>query len=342
MAGPALSHEPGPRRASRFALGITLSFTLAQTLGWPFAFICPVLTLVLLIEAEPLPLRNVLAILRSTVVALVIGYVLALVLLPYPAVLVAAACLLMYRFFIYILTSGAHLLSIVTMLIGFILIPVVVKLLPELAIIAGIGIFTSLLIALICGWTMFLIMPAPTPPPDHHHHAPMDPSEAVPLARTMTLVAAPLLASFLMFGWTSILVLVYTTLLATALSDVDSAKMGWKFIVANLVIGGVGMYLFYEALVAGPNIVLMIALAITFMFLYGLKVFSDSPHAGWWFSGSIGFLFLVGSALPSDKAIASVKIIDRVAQIGLASLYVIFAYRVIDLFKGLFSKSKGM
>ena len=333
MAGPAPSNEHVFRRVIRFALGITLAFLLAQTLGWPFAFLCPVLTLILLIEAEPIPLSDVLAILWTSLMALITGYVLALVLLPYPAVLVIGACLLMYRFFIFILTSGAHLLSIVSMLIGLILIPVVTKVLPGLAVIAGIGIMTSLVIAIIVGWTMFLLIPAPPAPADPHHHGGVDVKDAIPLARTMTLVAAPLLVAFLLFGWTKILVLVYAILLATALSDVGSAKMSHKFVTANLLIGGIGVYLFYEALVAVPNIFFMVILAIFFLVICGSRVFSDSPSAPLWFSGTIGLLFLIGGALPSDEAIPVAKTIDRVAQIGVASLYVIFAYRVIDLFK---------
>ena len=116
--------------------------------------------------------------------------------------------------------------------------------------------------------------------------------------------------------------------------------MGIKFITANLLIGGIGMFLFYEALVAVPNIVFMIVLAIVFLFFCGNKVFSDSPSAGLWFSGTIGLLFLIGAALPSDKTIPTEKILDRVIQIGIASLYVIFAYRIIELFKGLFVKSQ--
>lgn len=342
MAGPAPSHESGFRRVTRFALGTTVSFLLAQTLGWPFAFLCPVLTLILLIESEPLAVRDILAIVRTAIMALVLGYVLALVLLPYPALLVATACLLMYRFFIYIMTSGAHILAIVFTLIGMVLIPVVVKLLPELAVIAGVGVMTSLLVAIVVSWSLFLFLPAPPAPPDPHHHGPMNLAEAEPLARTMTLVAGPLLIFFLLTGSTKILVLVYATLIATALSDTDSVKMSIKFVTANLLIGGIGVYLFYESLVAVPNIAFMIVLAITFLLFCGNKVFSDSPSAALWFSGTIGFLFLIGGALPSDKAVPAAKTLDRVIQIGVASLYVIFAYRVIDLFQGVFSRSRKL
>ena len=340
MAGPAPSKEPVFRRMIRFALGITLAFLLSQALGWPFAFLCPVLTLILLVEAEPLSVRQVLSILRTTLVALITGYVLARLLLPYPAVLVVTACLLMYRFFIFMLTSGAHLLSIVTMLIGLILIPVVVKVLPELAVLAGVGIITSLVVAIIIGWTMFLCIPAPPSPSDSDHHGGMELKDAIPLARTMTLVAAPLLVAFLLFGWTKILVLVYATLIATALSDVEGVKMGNKFVTANLLIGGIGMYIFYESLVAIPNIIFLAVLALFFMLVCGTRVFGSSASAALWFSGTIGLLFLIGAALPSDQAIPASKTIDRVVQIGVASFYVVFAYRVIDLLKRKVNRSE--
>ena len=341
MAGPLPSNEALPRRLIRFSLGVTMVFGLTQLIGWPLAFLAPVFTFIILMEAEPLPVRQVLGIIITALTAFVGGFILSLVLLPYPAVLVLACCLLMYRFFIFALTSGAHLIATVCVLIGFILIPVVVKLLPELAIIAGAGIITSLITAIGVSWLTFLLIPAPPAPPDAHHHGPIKRSEAVSLANTMCLVAAPLLISFLLFGWTSILVLVYGVLMATALSSEETVKMGWKFVIANLLIGGVGMYIYYEALVASPSIIFMLLLMILFLIICGNRIFSTSPTAAYWFSGTIGFLLLIGGALPSDKVIPSVKALDRVTQIGIASIYVIFAYRVIDLAKSSFSKRKA-
>ena len=333
MAGPAPSNESILRRSIRFTFGITLVFSLTQLIGWPLAFIAPVFALGLLIEAVPISVRSALSIFTSAIVALLCGYCITLFALPYPAILALAGCLMIYLFFIYILTSGGHLLSIVCVLISFTVIPVVVKLLPELAIIAGLGIVISLFVAILCAWFAFLVLPAPAAPPDPHHHDGMDPSEAESLARKMTLVAAPLFVCFLLFGWTSILVLVYGTLIATALSSDEGIKMGWKFVAANLLIGGLGMYIFYESLVAIPNIVFMVSLSVMFLFIGGSQIFNESPTSPLWFSGTIGFLLLIGAALPSDKVLPSAKIIDRVVQIGIASAYVIFAYRVIDLFK---------
>jgi len=56
---------------------------------------------------------------------------------------------------------------------------------------------------------------------------------------------------------------------------------------------------------------------------------------GLWVSGFIGFLILTGGALLTDDVNSPMKVIDRVVQISVAGLYVVFAYRVIDLVNSL-------
>lgn len=338
MAGAAPSNESRLRRSVRLALGATLALLTGQLLAWPLAQIAPPFVAILLVEAEPLPVRQALVVLGSAITALVSGYVISLLLLPYPAVLVLAACLLMYRFFHFALTSGAHLLAIVSMMIGCILVPVTVKLLPELAVIICLGMLTNILVAIFFSWIAFLLLPAPPAPVEGHHHGGLDANQAGALAGTMTTVAAPLLAGFLMFGWTSILILVYAVLVASAASSRASAEMGWDKVVANLVMGGVGMYLFYEAMVAAPNVIVMAATGFTFVFFFGSRIFSHKPSAGLWLSGFFGFLILVGGALLADNVVPSAKAIDRVIQITIASGYVIFAYRVVELSRALITK----
>ena len=329
--GPAPSQETGLRRAVRLALGTAVVFVAAQLLAWPLAQLSPAFAVILLLDPDVINVRQALGILATTIIAFVSGYLLAVMLLPYPAVLLLTISLLVYRFYIFVISSGGHLLAIVGMLIGCICIPVVTKLLPELAIIVSIGMLINFMIAILSAWVAYLLIPAPVPRDDAHHHQQMDPEEVRRLAMTMTIVAAPMQIAFLLFGWTSIVVLVYAMLIAPGLSSEGSLQMGWDKVVANLIFGGLGMLLFYEAMVAAPNVILLASLAFLFAFIFGIRIFSGSHSSGLWLSGIFGFLILIGGALLAENVFPSVKVIDRIVQIILASAYVVFAYRIIDL-----------
>lgn len=341
MSGPAYSHEPMPRRAQRLALGVSIAFVVSQLAGWPLAQFTPVFAVLLLTDAEPLPVRRALRLILTFIAAVVGGYLIARLLLPYPAVLVLVAGLLLYRSNVFALTSGAHVLGIVGMVLGCIVVPVMVKMLPLVAVVASLGFFLDLLVAMLTAWVAFLLIPAPLAPTDPHRHGPVDAATARVLATRMTLVVIPMLIAFLLFGWTSILVLVYSVLIAMALSDEASFAMGWDKVIANLLIGGVGMVVFYEMLVAAPSIPIMAVLAFGAFYLYGTRIFAGGASGGLWVSGFIGFLILAGGAMLTDDVNSPMKVIDRVVQISIAGLYVVFAYRVIDLVRSLIRRSQA-
>ena len=85
--GPAPSQETGLRRAVRLALGTAVVFVAAQLLAWPLAQLAPAFAVILLLDPDVINVRQALGILATTIIAFVSGYLLAVMLLPYPAVL---------------------------------------------------------------------------------------------------------------------------------------------------------------------------------------------------------------------------------------------------------------
>ncbi len=340
MAGPAHSNESPSRRTLRLTFGVTLTFVITQLIAWPLAFVAPVFTVALLLEAAPLSVRQGLSTLGSAFGSILSGFLIGLFLMPYPAVLLLFVFVLLFRFYLYAMMSGANLLALIGMLLGIVVIPVVVQLLPELAFIAGFGFLVDFVVAILVAWVAFVLIPAPAAPAAHHHGE-ISYSGAASTAMDLSIVVAPLMAGFLIYGWTNILVLVYGVLFATAMSSSESAKMGWKSLVANLVYGGVGMLIAYEMLVMVPSLVFMVVLMFFAVMIYANRIFSSSPNASLWASGSFGFLLLLGPALTADEVDAGAKIIGRVFQLGLATVYVMFAFRLVDLVKSLFAGRRG-
>jgi len=340
MAGAAPSSEHASRRALRLAVGVTITFVVVQLFGWPLAHPAPVFTAMLLQDAQPLPVRNAFVTLATILFYIVIGYFIALFLIPYPAILVLVVCLLIYRFFVAALTSHGNALTFVGTLIGLVVIPVVVNMKPEAGFIAGFGIMIDFAVAIFSAWIAFLLIPVPPlkPVQDHHAHGAPDPAEATTIAVTMTLVFAPYLVAFIVFGWTDIVTVVYATIFAMQLSSRGSAVAGWKSVTANLILGGGFMLIFYELLVMVPSLGFLIALAFIVSLFFGSRIFSDRPSAAAWATGFSGFLILTGGALLADDVVAPMKVIDRVVHIGFSTLYVVFAYQVVDLIKDLILK----
>lgn len=332
MAGPAPSDESPLRRTLRIAFGVTLTFVIVQLFSWPLAHPAPVFVALLLQEATPQSVRQTLSILGTAVTALLSGFLIALFLLPYPAIMIIVFSLLLFRFYVYLMMSGAHVIVVVSMVVAYTVMPVLVQAQPEIAVIAGVGIFFDFVVAILASWVAFLLIPAPQALPASRH-ARASYAEAASAAATLTMIVAPLLAAFLVFGWSSVLILILAAIYATGMSAGASGEMGWKSVVANLMYGGIGMLLTYELLVMVPSLPFMIVLVFAVSLTFGNRIFSGSPSAGYWASGFIGFLVLLGGALLSDDVVSGAKVVDRVVQILYVTAYLVFAYRVVDLLK---------
>ncbi len=334
MAGPAPSNESTGRRALRLALGVALTFVATQLIGWPMAQVAPMFAGFLLQEAAPQSVQQGLRILVTALLAIVGGYLSALLLLPYPVVLVLVFILVIFRLYLHVLTAGLPILVFAGILIGALVIPVLVQLLPEVAFIAGFGLLMNFAVAVLAAWVAFLVIPAPEAPSAPAHGA-MPHAEAISIAATLTAVVTPLLIGYLVYGWTDILTLVYAVLFAVGMSSAASGQMGWKSVTANLVYGGVAMLLVFELLVMVPNLAFMIVLVFMMCVIFGSRIFGGGPQAAAWASGFNGFLILLGGALLSEDAVSGAKLLDRVIQIFVATAYLVFAYRVADLIKSI-------
>jgi hypothetical protein len=342
MAAAPSSEHPS-RRALRLAIGVTISFIVAQLFSWPLSFAAPVFTAMLLQAAEPLTVREGFFTLLTILFYMVIGYFIALFLMPYPAILILAVCLLIYRFFVVTLTTQGNGLTFIGTLIGLIVIPVLVNMKPEVGITAGSGLMIGFALAVLSSWIGFLLIRVPPKPiDDNHAHGAPDLAAAKATAFTMALIFTPYLIAFIVFGWTDIVTIVYATMFAMQLSSKGSAAAGLGSMSANLILGGGFMLIFYELLVMAPSLAFMIPLLFMNILFFGSRLFSHRPSAAAWTTGFTGFLILSGGALLSDDVVAPMNIIDRVIHIGFSTLYVVFAYQVADLIKALIIKLQSM
>ncbi len=147
-------------------------------------------------------------------------------------------------------------------------------------------------------------------------------------------ILSPVIILFYLFQWSSsVLILTFVTIL-TVSPAFANPKTGLVMIVAN-VLGGVFGIFAYQLLVMVPNFTFMILITLLVGFVFGQKLFSESKYAGIFGSAFSTFLLILGSVTASEDEAGS-KVWDRVIQIGMAVIYVVVAFGLLDRF----SKSK--
>jgi hypothetical protein len=338
VADLAPSNESTHRRALRLALGVAMVFTLTQLTGWPMSHIAPFMTGLLLQESGPMQLRRGWFIFRMAVLSILSGLVIALFLANFPLVLVLVVCAFLFRFYVFILCSGEPMLAVIAGMVGVVLMPYLVLVNPEVGAIGGLGILLDFLVAITAGWVTWYLMPVSAAPPAGHASAPLSYPAAASMAFNMMLVMAPLLAAFLAFGWSSILVLVYSIIFAATYDSSAGFQSGLKMVIANGVYGGIGMLLVYELCVMVPSMPFMIVIAAGAVFIFGLRIFGGGPTSPYWTSGLNGFLIMLGGALLAEEGFTLGRMADRVWQITLATAYVSFVLAVLAMLRDRFSR----
>jgi uncharacterized membrane protein YccC len=340
MATTTTSNDEFLRSVLRFALGVSVSFVLAQLADYPLAHVLPVFVGILLMEPRPLPVQVAGQAVLSTVVSLFLGLFIATLLLPYPLIFIAVFSLLLFRLYFFLLVSGAHFFAVIGILFGCLVMPVLAKVHPEIASGVALAVLIDVVLAVVISWVAFLVLrPVGTKKPTPAKALPH--STAYPLAIRFTLVAMPLFAAFLAFEWANILTLVFGVLYATSMNSRGGATKGAEAMVANLVLGGLTVFVFYEILVMVPLLPMMAVLLFTISFFYGTRIFSGGKNAHIWWSGMSAMLFLAGPALLSEDVTITGDLVNRVSQILLAALYIILAYSILDMLQHFYSVIKN-
>ena len=321
MSAAPPSYEPRNRRAFRLALGVTVVFTLSQIYQWPVALLASAGAVALLQDAKAMPFWFGLRTIIIAMAALAGGFLTALLLSGYPAVMVLTYGFLFILLFRFVLTTGEHLIIFVGLLVGCTVIPVLVLIWPELALVATIGAMTSFFVAWLISTFAFAIIRPPADVPPAHEHSDSD-LDVTQISVALGLILATLLAVFLVFGLTDILVLIYSTIFALSLTISGVRESFLTYLVANLVLAGLATIVVYEILVMVPSLPMMSALVFLVMYVFAQQTFGHSPMAAAWSSACFGFVLLLSGTLPKEGVIATDKVLDRVMQIGTGALYV--------------------
>lgn len=333
MAGVPPSFESEHRRALRMAIGVTFTFALTQVFSWPLSFIATVGTLVYLQDPRPMPLAQGLGTALTLFGAVIVGFILSVWLGDYPVLLVLVFGILLAAVYRSIMSRGGHLIVIVGLLLATTLVPVVTNLLPELGYVVVTAIGASFVLAWFVATATFTLMPALDRLPPEHGHG--DAVDVTVVSVNLAIVVGTLLAFFLLFGRTDVLTLAYSAIFAMSLSQAGSAATGLTYLRANLIFAGLAVVVIFELLTVVPFLPFAIILFFLAIYIFARGFFGHGRYAAEWSSGTFGLIILLSGLLSSEKITATDKLFDRLVQIGIAALYVTFAFAVLEYIRRL-------
>lgn len=329
MSAAPPSYEAQSRRAIRTALGVTAAMMFTQISPYPLSLVAPAITVLLLQDARPMPLGKGLVTLGAALLGVITGFIVSLALLQYPTVMVLTFSVMLFLIYRYVMTTREHFVIVVGLLIGTTLVPVLMRILPELAYLSVLSILFSIVLAFAIAGLAFGLMPAPAQVPPGHGEQ-VDRGTANAYALTITLVVGSMLAYFLSFGQTDVLVLVYTALFSLSVSSAGSVHMSLEYLKGNVVYAGLATLIVFNLLSVAPFLPLMVFVFFLAIYVFAMNFFSHKPTAGAWSSGTFGFVILLSGLLASDKVVAADKVIDRVSQMAIAAIYMALAFAVLE------------
>ena len=320
-------------RIIRYAVGVTLSASLAYAINWPLAFLLPVLVAFML--SLPLPVPSLASGLRNmwqTLMAFGLGLLFALFFLRFPLAFVLLLGLVMYQLYYYLNRGGSLWLTLMSFL-AVLLLSMLGNSHEGLA--AGVSlnfIWTSWL-AVIMVWVAYLLVPDPAsaPMPQAPGFQPGYSKPAATAALKSTLVILPLASLFFLFDLTSyMLVMIFAALFILKPELSAGREAGMNSLVSTLL-GGAFAGVFYWLIVAVPEFWFYVVLMLLTALYFGMQVFSGKPTAKYYNSALIALLILVNGSMGEGAGFTE-KFIMRVILITLAVVYIVTSLKVLDSF----------
>jgi len=314
----------------RCVFGVTLALIFSTTIGYLVPHITAIFTLMFLEpNKKPLGLKKEIGIVLGLSFLGYFGVIVGQYLIDYPLVILPLLGLVIYWSFRFIkIPEPIRLLF----LILAILIPFISLKANLLGSVVLSALLLNLIIALVVVRISFFIFPITSQEdqiiekkkkPLTYKNINLD-----KLAFNGLVVVFPIVFMFYLFNATiAILTLVFVLLLSFD-PFIYQSKKGVALVFAN-VFGGLAGILTYNILVIAPSYVLYIFLIISVSFYFVISLYSGKKIAPI-FKISFNTFFVVMGVISTSTNEAGNTIWERLLQIGLAILYVIIAFKIVN------------
>ena len=343
LSASQVVHPLAARRILRLALGTALSLCFSQAINWPFSYIAPVLTLMIL--ALPLPAPS----LKQGVgfiIALLLPIAASMVFLPFlwhaRWVGILLITLAMYYTFYYTAKGGAAILGTLmtigltlTVTVGSVNASIILYLIKAMALCAISG------IAFV--WVAHALLPDPPPDPDATARRPPPPVKPDLSAarwnalRSLVIVLPIALVFLFMSGSPSYTVVMLKVASMGQQATADHSRQMGRSLLESTLWGGLGALIGWTLLSAWPSLIFYTLLIALAGLLYGRGVFRGPgvhPKFSMWSYAFLTMLIILAPALLDGVTSngAAVAIWSRLFLILLVAVYGTIAVAVFDAF----------
>lgn len=332
---PAGGLDQAERATLRYGIGTGLSAALAYGIGWPLAYIAPVLVVSMFLgpPGHRLPLQAGIVMVLSVATTCVAAYAVTAALMPYPLVLLVVVMLALFLIY-YGMAGGLAPFQLTWLLIAMLLIPMMGQTSMGLAWEIVKSLVVAAALGLILNWLTHWLVPDPVLPgsPTVPPVAPTPPSTdlRIQAARRSLLVVMPIALLSLTFNMSSLLLTMIFVALMSLQPSLAAGRAGGAAMIMGNLLGGLVAILVYNLLRAVPTYSLVVALLTLVGLILGRRLFSASPMAPVYGTAMTTALILVGSSTLPYADTADVKFVARLTQVGLAALYIVSAFWVWD------------
>jgi len=317
----------------RYALGSGILMLLVATIGNGISYIVPMLALSFLGPGSKMPsLKEGLGFVIVVIVSTITGFLFTKYFYEYKLFYILILGLSLFWIFY---TDKLYFVAKLFLIISLLAFPV-----PDYGLnttiwayaLTGTLIFGAIATILVV-YVVFSIFPDPvndnSKQPDKSVSAGLSHEDRLKNAVITFFSTFPVIIAFIFFGWGDyLLVLIYIVVLT--MIPVPGYKPGAVKFFGN-IIGGAATLLFYWLLITVPNIFFFILLYTGTALLFAFRVFSGKPSAQYFKTGFSALTLIIGGAILSTDQ-AGAEIGDRIFQVMLAVLYVVFVSVSVDAF----------
>jgi len=327
----ALMQDQTQVRVIRFAVGVTISATLAYAVNWPLAFLLPVLVSFLL--SLPLPVMSLVMGFRNmkqTLLAFSLGLVFALFFLRFPSIFLIMLALVMYHLYYYLNRGGSLWFTLLSFM-GVLLLSMLGNTNEGLSVIISLGFIGTAWITIVMVWIAHYLIPDPHSTVFHKEPAfqSVYSKVAAQTALKSTLVIMPLASLFFIFNLVDyLLVMIFSALFILKPELSEGKEAGVKSLIST-VLGGVYAWVFYWLIVAVPEFYFYVALIFLTSLVFGRNIFSGHENSKYYGSALIALFILINGSM-GEGANFSELLIIRIVMITLAVIYITTALRIIE------------
>lgn len=313
----------------RYAAGSTLIMAFAVGFGNSLSYIIPVLALNFFVPgAKPLTIKSALALVVSLAIACFLAFYFSRIFLDFPIVfLLILGLILLHSYY----TNAINPIFRIWLIITFLIIPLLSIQSDRLGALVSITLVTNTFLAVSLTILVYMIFPSIDAHAKKKPDAPVNklsPSVRFMEAVKTVIVLFPVATLSYAYQWSgSLLILIFVGILSLN-PGANNLKTGIFLILANLA-GGIAAIIAFNLFVIVPDYFFFLVVIFLGGLYFANHLFSSKPTAPLYGTAFSTFLLVLGSVTTSAGDAGS-KVWTRIFQIGMAVIYVVLAYGLLN------------